>query len=313
MEERLTQVTLTVNLHASEPFLNDHRPGGQPLLGTVMGIELMVRVARRLAPLPSGLSWRVEQVAILEPLILEGVSATVTVCATRDGRHPSEAINCWVEGLSGADQTVRHFEGRVVMQDPQPPPARAGAMRMPPDFSQCKGVNGTSVYALFFHGPAYQVVGSAWLTGGAMWCELRAGLPALTRSPNERHKAAPQWVELCLQAAGLLEVATNSRMMIPHRIEGVDFFGCDEPDIGAQIFAVARKSNAVSTGGDGECGTDIDLVDLQGKVLLRVRNYQTRPLPFPSDQDALAALALEFRSPPSSQAERVAASVAAPH
>ena len=201
------------------------------------------------------------------------------------------------------------------MREPQTAQALAWAVPMPPEVRQSKGVGGKSVYALFFHGPAFQVVGRSWLDGDALWCELQAGLPPLTGDPNENLWAAAQWIELCLQAAGLLEVAKNSRMMIPYRIEGIDFLRGDKPD-GEQVFAVARKSdtvsNAVLKGGGGESGTDIDLVDARGKLLVRVRNYQTCPLPFASDQDALARLALEFHSDWSSAAESVAASGATP-
>lgn len=64
--ERLSCVAI---LDPRQPYLDHHRPGGEPLLGTVMGIEAMARAARFLHP--EGWLTRISDVEIGPPCILK--------------------------------------------------------------------------------------------------------------------------------------------------------------------------------------------------------------------------------------------------
>ena len=62
------------------------------------------------------------------------------------------------------------------------------------------------VYRLYFHGPAYQVVGAAWKHGDGAAARFAADLPAQVDGPV---LIGPRLVELCFQTVGLLEAGTD--------------------------------------------------------------------------------------------------------
>jgi hypothetical protein len=136
-----------------------------------------------------------------------------------------------------------------------------------------------AVYGIYFHGPAYQVVGSAGRTGQATCATLAEGLP-----PNHEPAAlpllvAPRLVELCFQAAGLDELAEHERMGLPSAIDRVEL-----------IDAVEREgAAAVVVQGDG-AGYGATVTDGEGNVLVRVSGYRTMPLPGTAETAALAPL-----------------------
>jgi hypothetical protein len=278
-------VDVAVVLDAREPFLNDHRPGGQPLLGTAMGVELMFRTARGLTADSPSAARRLERVAVFAPLILQGESATVVhVRAERGLDEPRGAVRCRVESQPAGQPPLLHFEGLCVDAEPAHASPRE-AVRVARD--DRLGVDGAQVYDVFFHGPAFQVVAHASLAGDGMVCEWQRALPPWTHATPEATQPDPRWIELCLQTAGLLELATTQRMLIPQRIDSVEHVDAALADRGERMLARARRAAA----GDA---IDIDLRDDRDTLLLRVRGYRTVPLPFASDMGALQALARRF-------------------
>ena len=251
-----------------------------------MGIELMARAARRSAAMPAPGALCVEQVAIHEPLVLGGPQGMAPRADVQASPLADGSVQCSVHGRSRADAAVPLFDARVgTFTGGAPPTALPDTM----DLLMPMNVRAPQVYALYFHGPAWRVVRSARLAGEAMLCELNPYLPALMRDAHDPLVAAPQWVELAMQAAGLLEIALRARMMIPHRIERIAVFSPVEAAPRQQVFAYARFSGA---------GTDIDLVDAGRRLLLRISGYQTTALPFATDTAAVSALqrALTARS-----------------
>ena len=318
-EPRSPGIDLRLELDASEPFLADHRPGGQPLFGTAMGVDLMHRAARDLLELPPSASVCLEHVHVFGPLVLSGPAGTVDVRAglagwpgTGDtGDNSDRRAHCVVESRRWGQPPVPHFDAvvRVGAGSPSLPRLPVGF-----DLASMRGaapaVNAEAVYALFFHGPAFRVVRGASSTGDGMLCEWQADLPPLTRAaraaPGDSHAEAPwpdpRWLELCLQAAGLLEIATTRRMLIPHRIDRIEHLPVPVPVAvrvpehapercgPRRLFAFAQRACR----GAAEGAIDIDLVDEHHTLLLRVSGYHTVPLPFPPDTQAVAALARAF-------------------
>jgi hypothetical protein len=289
-----------VTLNANEPYLNDHRPGGSALLGTVMGIELMVRAAFGLAAIPRRENWTIANLVVGEPLILTDGNANAFVSARREKDHQKSEIHCVVESHSNAGQVVRHFEAEVSFATsfphttPPPPPLKAL------DFAGIEPVLCDEVYELFFHGPAFRVVSKAWFNGDTMKCELNPHLPPLTGealgydSERDRLQASPQWIELGLQTAGLFEIATNARMMIPKQIGRIEFFCADQSHRPEKVFAITQKSLVTEVDRDDSGGMDMELHDSTGGLMLKISQYRTCPLPFPSDQRAIKKLARQF-------------------
>ena len=281
---------LAVLLHASEPFLNDHRPGGQPLLGTAMGVELMFRSVRAMALGSPPEQRRFEQVQVFAPLILQHPTATVHVRAERVTNSGRAAIRCVVESRPSAAPPVPHFEALCVEAQPGgAPPYLPACLPLGAPTDRLFTVNSADVYAVFFHGPAFRVVAAATRVGSEMVCEWQPALPAWTRAPTNPAQPDPRWLELCLQTAGLLELATTQRMLIPKCIASVEHGAVAERGTPGRLFAHAKRNEA----GDA---MDIDLVEQDGTPLLHVRGYRTEPLPFSSDALALQALARRFNA-----------------
>ena len=278
----MSAVDLTLQLDARQPFLNDHRPGGLPLLGTAMGIELMARAAQQLDGNGAMSAWSIADVEILDALVLDGPTATVHVRAEQ-AEHSNGSIRCVVESRRVTGAPIRHFVGFVQRRQRETIVASVhdASASQPTDVSQDK------IYRTFFHGPAFRVIRSARLLEAAMVCELSADLPPLSLPIDETLCAAPRWIELCMQTAGLLEIAVASRMMIPRRIERVDVVEAGGSAAAGPLVACARRSMSPAT---GDAAFDIDLVDARGVVLVRITGYHTRPLPYPADPEAVRAL-----------------------
>jgi hypothetical protein len=133
------------------------------------------------------------------------------------------------------------------------------------------------VYRLYFHGPAYRVVGSAWRQDVGAAARFAADLPAHVDGPT---LAGPRLVELCFQAAGLWEAGTEGRLALPAHVDAVRFSG--QPAEKPGLVATARPA--------GNGGFTCDVRDGAGAVVLRVDGYRTIPLPDPPPADVIAAI-----------------------
>jgi NAD(P)-dependent dehydrogenase (short-subunit alcohol dehydrogenase family)/acyl carrier protein len=265
---------------AAQPFLHDHCIGGTPVLPGVMGLETMAGAAALLFPDRHVVA--LEDVAFLAPFkFYRSEPRVVTVQARFAADGDDVMAECSVIGeraLHGRDTTevTVHHTARVRL-------ARAplaAAERVPPaSIEKETAVGREAVYGIYFHGPAYQVVGSAGRAGQATCATLAEGLP-----PNHEPAAlpllvAPRLVELCFQAAGLDELAEHERMGLPSAIDRVEL-----------IDAVERAGAvAVVVQSDG-AGYGATVTDGEGNVLVRVSGYRTMPLPGTAGTAALAPL-----------------------
>ena len=63
-----------------------------------------------------------------------------------------------------------------------------------------------AVYAIYFHGPAYQVLESVWRDGDAVVGRLSHDLPTDREPSDATIVTPPRLVELCFQTAGVREL-----------------------------------------------------------------------------------------------------------
>ena len=134
-----------------------------------------------------------------------------------------------------------------------------------------------AVYRVYFHGPAYQVLESAWRADGDVVGRLAADLPPAHEPPGQPTEIAPRLIELCFQTAGVWELGTFGRMGLPTHVDRVvRFEGADEQ---GALFAVVHPR-------DGK-GVDAEVVDESGKVRVRLEGYLTTALPGGLDLEAL--------------------------
>ncbi len=263
-----------------QAFLDDHRIDGTPVLPGVMGMEGFAEAAHALLP-----GWHVsalEDVDLRAPFkFYRDEPRTLELRALlRDGGDGTIVADCRLLGRrtlpgKGEQETV-HFTGRARLTQGPPPPAPE---RERPSAEAREGaeVDREAVYRVYFHGPAYQVLDSAWRSDGDVVGRLAAELPPAHEPPGQPTEITPRLIELCFQTAGVWELGRFSRMGLPTHVDRVvSFEGADEQ---GPLFAVVHPT-------DGD-GVDAEVVDESGRVRLRLEGYRTTALPGGLDPEAL--------------------------
>ena len=261
-------------------FLFDHQIDGTPVLPGVMGVEAFAEVAS----LPFGdlVVQSIEDVDFLAPFKFyrnEPRSLKISAVFTQEG--DDVVARCTLVGereIASQDepQVTTHFTGtvrlsaeRVSIESPEVPDAVSGE------------VAAADVYDVYFHGPTYQVLASAWTDGeqavGAMATELPPN-----HMPEDRVTwTGPRLVELCFQTAGMWEIGSTGTMALPMHIDKV-ILGVEAPS-----DAVSGLTAVVHPGSDS---FDAVIVDGSGEALIAVEGYQTIHLPGALTDDDIAPI-----------------------
>lgn len=268
-EPRRVHVDLDLGSHR---FLRDHLVGSRPLLSTVMGIETIASAALLACrdPAIAGIT----DLVVGPPYLLRPPGRG-RVDVTMNG---GPRLRC---ALS-ADGGTEHFAADLLFGDPPPKPA---GREVPVRRRSDPHVAADRVYALYFHGPSFRVVDSAHFSDGIMVGRLAPYLPPLVDVPTAS-AVAPLLIELCLQTAGLWELAVLGRMMIPDGIDRVTrYTNADAGDgIAMTALVVPRLTSA------GRYVFDAQVVDDSGSVQLEVHGYRTTEFSQPFDRSAATAI-----------------------
>jgi hypothetical protein len=263
---------------AEQPFLHDHQISGTPVLPGVMGIEAMAEAAGLLYP-----DRRVaaaEAVNFLTPFkFYRNQRRTLTVRAVFYPDGDDIAAECrligsrTLHGQTEAEVTT-HFTGRVRLTAA---PAEAEREIVDPRPGAAPKVGAAEIYRVFFHGPAYQVIDSAWRSGDRVIGLFKKELPA-DRVPAEPPLAAlPRLVELCFQTGSLAALGRHGRLGLPHSVRDVRFLSGPDDAADAIFYAIAVPNP------DGTY--DARVVDDKGRVYVDLRGYRTMDLPDPVPAD----------------------------
>jgi NAD(P)-dependent dehydrogenase (short-subunit alcohol dehydrogenase family) len=271
-----------------QPFLDHHRIDGTPVLPGVMGMEAFAEAARLIAPAGHHVV-AVEDVAFLAPVKFyrdQPRTLTVTV-RVQDAPGGDLLVHCALtagRSLPGQDvpQVTTHFTGVVRLGSEEPATeTEAGAE------PHGRVLEPSEVYALYFHGAAYQVVGSAFADDAAGVARMTDPLPDDRDPADAPLTGLPRHAELCFQTAGLVEAGRDRRLALPASVASYRVLGAPS---GGGVQAVARP--------DGDGGYDcVVLEEADGRVLARVDGYRTVPLPAPVPEDVLAPFAEAFAAP----------------
>jgi NAD(P)-dependent dehydrogenase (short-subunit alcohol dehydrogenase family) len=265
-----------------QPFLNDHRIDGTAVLPGVMGMEAFAEVARLLVP-----GWHVaavENVQFLAPVkFYRDEPRTLTISATlrRDGDDVVAACALEAERLlagSSEPQRTTHFTGSVRLTAAAPQPEQSERVEQP-----AETVAREPIYQLYFHGPAYQVVGAAWPLTGGYAARLASDLPDNHVPAGRPTVIGPRLAELCFQTAGLFEAAKRGQLALPRKVRRMRVLR-DPSTVDGPLYAVIAEAAD---------GVDCSVRDANGDVVVAVEGYGTTPLaPVPGDiREALRATA----------------------
>jgi hypothetical protein len=274
---------------AEQPFLNDHRIDGTPVLPGVMGIEAFAEAALLLSP-----GWHVdavEDVDFLAPFKFyrdEPRTVVVEVRATPTGDDAVTAT-CRLVGrralAGGQEQETVHFTGRVRLSRTAPPPEKGYA----PHRNGAVTVGPAAIYQVYFHGPAYQVLSGVWRTGDTVVGECAGALPSdlgPAASPAaDGFLMAPRLIELCFQTAGMWQLGREGTMGLPRRVGRVtawvsDTRACSSPTTGVAALVTPTADGAF----------DAEVLTSDGEVLIRMSGYGTVDLPVTVADDLIVPL-----------------------
>jgi hypothetical protein len=271
---------------AGLPFLDHHRIDQTPVLPGVMGVEAFAELASTLCP-----GWAVaaiEDVVFDAPFKLYRDAPRALRLSARLVPDGADLVaDCRLRGarqLPGQAEPVvtEHFRARVRLA--KTPPSLEPGPVPPPAPSDAVGAD--AIYRLYFHGPAYQVLASAWRAGDVTVGRLAADLPD---DGAGQPLVAPRLVELCFQTAGFHELGASGRMALPRRVARIVV--ARAPETNAPLFALVRPR----AGAQGQV-FDADVVDARGHVWVRVEGYETIVLAASLDDAALGAVRAAFPS-----------------
>jgi 3-oxoacyl-(acyl-carrier-protein) synthase/NAD(P)-dependent dehydrogenase (short-subunit alcohol dehydrogenase family)/acyl carrier protein len=267
---------------AVQPFLNDHRIDGTPVLPGVMGIEAFAGAALCLHP-----GWHIEtieEVNFLAPFkFYKDEPRIVFIQAMIYPQGEKLIADCRLTGrrkLAGQSeaQETTHFTARVRLAK-QIPEAATGPK---PRLSAEAIVVAAQIYRIYFHGPAYRVVEKAWWDGEHMVGELMPNLPEECEPSDPPTLIKPRLIELCFQTAGLWEVASRERMGLPRQVNELSWLRPPDSE-GSTFYALVTPHPDLGT-------FDADVVDGEGNCYLRLEGYRTTEVPSSADSAPLKAL-----------------------
>ncbi len=276
------ELSVTSDLDPSrQAFLFDHRIDGTPVLPGVMGMEGFAEVACLLAP-----GYEVaelEDVELLAPFKFyrDQPRAVILNARLRDdgGRLVADCELIGRRELAGqGERETRHFTARVRLARAVPDRPEAALNPATAD-ADGRGVRSEDVYKVYFHGPAYQVLDRAWRENGQIVGRFAGALPADHDPVDVPLELAPRLIELCFQTAGMWELGTTGRMGLPSHLDRVLRFG--DGATGGPVWAVVTPR---------EHGVDAEIVDGDGRVMLRIEGYRTSEMPGELPADALAPI-----------------------
>ena len=256
-----------------QPFLYDHAMDGTPLLPGVMGTEAFGQLAQALAP-----GYRVAAVFDeqfhapfkfyrMEPqtLYLSGFAEP-----TADGLVVRAALHSRRDlGKPGLPpQAKLHFTANVLLARELDTPT----IDFTPPAAETLPISADAIYRVYFHGPAYQVLERAVVTG-----QTAIGLMADTLPPNSdpadtASVLAPRLIELCFQTAGVWDIQTTGTMALPLGVGSVTAYRQPAEANGRRLYAVVEAI-------DGGESYNAQVVDEAGNVYVDLKGYRTVDLP----------------------------------
>jgi NAD(P)-dependent dehydrogenase (short-subunit alcohol dehydrogenase family) len=265
-----------------QPFLYDHKIDDNAVLPGVMAIEAFSELGLLMFPERTLVS--AENVQFLAPCkFYRDEPQTLLLSAQFDSDGDDVLAHCRCLGsrrLHGQEEPriTTHFLATVRLA-PGPSAAEPRVIAGP---DAAPALSAADLYRIYFHGPAYQVVGSAWRSPEGVVGAMTADLPAELEQPGVDLVARPRLLELCFQTAGVWEIGSSGQMGLPSTVRRINFFagGAEQ---GSELRALALR------GDDGE-QFDALVADASGQLQVSLEGYRTIAFPGAIDGELLAPL-----------------------
>jgi len=268
------RVEATLDPH-EQPFLYDHKIGGTPVLPGVMGIEGFGEITKALFP-----DWHIsaiEGVDFLAPFKFYREEPRTLTWIAQFGTDENDVIaRCELIGartIMGREERKTHFTASVRLA--RKPIDKPRSIAPPPTTGTT--VEDRDIYQVYFHGPAYQVLDTAWRNNGMIVGRMSAELPENHQPAELPMVTEPRLVELCFQTAGIWQIGTTGRMGLPQHIDQVKIVQAADQAEG--------RLHAMVTPKEGGKSFDAYVADEAGNLYVVLRGYRTAELPDDVDPD----------------------------
>ncbi|MGN4002901.1 bongkrekic acid type I polyketide synthase BonA, partial [Burkholderia gladioli] len=272
-------------LRGDEFFLRDHLVSGRRVVPGVAQLE-WARAAVADALADPAMTVRLEQVNWLRPLVAESaLEVHVTLVPQQGGRIRFEIH-------SGSGEHARaHSQGFAV---PVPLAGRAQPPRVDLAAWRARAAQPTEVAARYAH---FERVGLRYGPSFRVMDQLRVGADhalAMLRWPAEAPAEGYAWPPSVLDGAlqaGLGLVARDGGLELPFAMQAIEQWG-PLPKNGISIVRRAADDSAAVR------KLDVEIVDVDGRVAMRVSGFSTRPLGAPLAAGPLAPAAAPRQTAP---------------
>ncbi|MEF3115178.1 SDR family NAD(P)-dependent oxidoreductase [Streptomyces chrestomyceticus] len=266
--------TVTV-LTGDEPILRDHSVGGRRVLPGVAHLEMARETARHALGADATTPLRIRDITWVQPLVADGTPTEAEVLVTPVDEH---TVSFRV--TSGTAGPAVCSEGRVSRSDtPRPPRTDLTALRaLCPTPVTPERISAALVAMGITHGRSLRAVRAAHVGDGVVLAELR--VPDAADRPATPYVLHPALMDSAVQASIALQLAggeASRETVVPFALERLELFApCAD-----SMWAVVRVAD------DGAASAlsklDIDLLDTDGAVCVRMTGYTSRrvkePLP----------------------------------
>ena len=245
------------------------------MLPGVMGIEGFGEITQALFPKLHIKA--IENVDFFAPFkFYRDEPRTLTLTAQFSTEGDDLVARCQLLGartIMGKDEIKTHFSALVRLT--RDPVERETSQALPPTADTT--VRDEDIYQVYFHGPAYQVLDTAWRDNGMVVGRMSDRLPEDRQPPELELLTEPRLVELCFQTAGVWQIGTTGRMGLPQHIDRVTIVQSAERAQG--------RLHAVVSPNEGGKSFDAYVTDEAGNLYVVLRGYQTAELPEDVDPD----------------------------
>jgi hypothetical protein len=171
-----------------------------------------------------------------------------------------------------------HFSARVRFTKQAPETLTGPA----PGGPSASVIESAEIYRIYFHGPAYQVLGRAWREGDVIIGQLAENLPQNHYPLEKPTLMAPRLIELCFQTAGLWEMSAEGHMGLPLHIDQVCVRRAAN-DAAGGLYAVVTPNLEQES-------FNAEVVDPAGSLCVQLFGYRTIALPNGVDAEPLKVL-----------------------
>ncbi|MGW1784018.1 SDR family NAD(P)-dependent oxidoreductase [Streptomyces sp. NPDC002143] len=258
----------TVRLTGEESLLRDHLVRGERVLPGVVHLELAREAAARALGADPATPLRMRNITWVRPLTVDG-PLDVEVVVRPDGEGVAFRIG------SAAPDAGSYSEGRVLRSTVSPPaPVDLTALRaICPTRVPGTRIAEALVAAGITHGPSLRAIDEAYVGDGTVVARLRA--PSGEPFPYVLH---PALTDSAIQASTALTLDGSGpsfdEVMVPFALDTLELFGrCEET-----MWAVVRVADPERAAG-ALSRLDIDIVDEEGAVRVRMTGYTARAVP----------------------------------